>query len=57
LVGERVVRVLQFALVYLIAQAGIVCFVFALTEPGSPAGLLGLAGAVTCAWLFARLGE
>jgi hypothetical protein len=56
--GERLVTVLQFALVYLIAQAGIVCFLIVMTDLGrSPWGLLGLAGAVACAWLFARLGE
>jgi hypothetical protein len=56
--GERLVTVLQFVLVYLFAQAGIVCFVIVMTDLGrSPWGLLGLAGAVTCAWLFARLGE
>jgi hypothetical protein len=55
--GERLVTLAQFAVVYLIAQAGIVCFLLALTDLGSPSGLVGLAGAATCAWLFARLGE
>jgi hypothetical protein len=54
---ERLVTLAQFAVVYLIAQAGIVCFLLALTDLGSPWGLVGLAGAATCAWLFARLGE
>jgi hypothetical protein len=53
---ERLVPVAQFALVYLVAQAGIVCFLLVLTDPGSPWGLVGLAGAVACTWLFARLG-
>jgi hypothetical protein len=57
LLADRLVAVLQFGLVYLIAQAGMVCFLLLLTDPGSPWGLLGLAGALACAWLFARLGE
>jgi hypothetical protein len=56
-IGERLVTFAQFAVVYLIAQAGMVCFLLLLTDLGSPWGLLGLAGALTCAWLFARLGE
>jgi hypothetical protein len=55
--GERLVTFAQFAVVYLIAQAGMVCFLLLLTDLGNPWGLLGLAGALTCAWLFARLGE